>query len=160
MTLYWLVSDDHKGPLALVKCSSVRAQLVAGSDQALKSFKDGKPDLFINESWYFEPVAGRSCFPVVGDWIDKLGPPESAQTRLKREREIEKRRARTKNLTNQEISKIRQLRKNGVVLRKIAEKFELSESVVRRLVSGVCGGKTRQPKLPHRVPVQNELEAA
>lgn len=160
MSIYWLVTDDRKGPLALIKSIKGKAQLVAGSDHALKSFVDGKPDLLINEPWYFEPISGRSCFPAIGEWIDKLGPPQSASTRLKKEREVEKRRERAKNLTPQEISKMRELRGNGVVIRRIAEKFQVTETIVRKHVSGTSIKKTGEPEHTYRVPVRNELEVA
>lgn len=133
--LYWCVSDDRKGPFAIVKTTDTKmALMIAGSDKALKGFIDGKPDSLISEPWYFEPICSDPSWPELGRLIDKLGPVQTAQMRLEKSEERAAKRERKRNLSNEDKEHIRQLHLNGVSIRKIAEKYQIGYSAVRDML--------------------------
>jgi len=159
MSIYWLVVDESKDKvIALVKTNKSNATVIAGSNLAANGFKGGKPNSLISGPWYFDPLTAKCYHPLVGEWLDKLGPVEDATSRLKNEREKELRRLRAKNLTPAQISKIKELRSNGVVIKKIADKFQVSESVIRKHVKGVSEHSAHELDPIYRVGLQNDLK--
>ena len=132
--VYWCVSEDRKGPFAIVKTTETKmALMVAGSDKALKGFKDGQPNTFISEPWYFDPICSDPSWPELGRLISKLGPIQTVQTRLNKSKERAEKRKRKANLSNQDKDRIKQLRCNGVSMRKIAEIYQIGYSAVRNI---------------------------
>lgn len=137
--LIWLVSDDIRGPLGLARVSANGVTMLAGDGRVTKAFKNGAPDLAISKSWYFEVISHRACFPRIGELISALGPVTDAQSRLEMER-LRSRRAnegrakakRAKSLTDSELREIDRQLLAGVKLKRIAEKFGLAISFLRR----------------------------
>jgi len=144
MSIYWLVVDDKKGPLSLVNSTGKRARVIAGDVRGVQGFKNGKPNTLISEPWYFELLTDKCYHPLVGEWIDKLGPVEGPAQRLKKLREKEEKqkianakRERAKNLTNTELSDIRDMLGRGVDQNYIAKKYGVSKSFIRRLAASI-----------------------
>ena len=138
--IYWLVVDDCSGPLSLVKTTGYKSEVIAGSIRGAQGFKSGKPDTFISEPWYFETLTDKCFDPIVGEWIDKLGPVENSSHRLQklREREAKQNRSQAKRehakeLNTTELADIGKLLGNGVSQNYIAEKYGISKSFVHRL---------------------------
>ncbi|MDA1371708.1 MAG: hypothetical protein O2971_13235 [Proteobacteria bacterium] len=140
MSIYWLVNDDNKGPLALVKVTENTAVVIAGSNLALKGFEGGTPNSLISESWYFDLLTDKPYHGIVGEWIDELGPAEDSALRLKKLREKEAKqktanakRARALNLSEAELAEIQELLIKDVSQNHIADKYRVSKSFIHRL---------------------------
>ena len=141
MSIYWLIVDN-KGPLSLIKTSGQKTVVIAGNARGTQGFRSGNPNTFISEPWYYEFVTDKCYHPLVGEWIDKLGPVEDSAQRLKKLREKEAKqkianakRERAKNLTDTELSDIRDMLGRGVDQNYIAEKHGVSEPFIRRLAA-------------------------
>ena len=140
MSIYWLVVDDYNGPLSLVKTSGQNAVVIAGNCKGTQGFLLGKPNTFVAEPWYYESLTGKCYYPLLGEWISKLGPVEDSTLRLKilREKEAKQKianakRDRAKNLNTAELADINDLLSNGVSQNYIAQKYGVSKSFIRRL---------------------------
>ena len=114
MSIYWLIVDDFKGPLSLVKTTGLRTVLIAGNARGTHGFRNGKPNTFIRDPWYFDALTEKCYHPLVGILIDKLGPVEDSALRLRKLREKEAnqkvamaKRLRAKNLSNAELGVLR-----------------------------------------------------
>jgi len=142
MSIYWLVVDDNKGPLSLVKILGQKAIVIAGNARGTNGFINGKPNTLTSDPWYFERLTGKCYHPLVGEWISKLGPVEDSAQRLKKLHEKEAKqkitnakRERAKNLTDTELADIRAMLSKYVSQGYIAGKFGVSEPFIGRLVA-------------------------
>lgn len=139
MSVYWLVVDDHKGPLSLVKTCGQKAVVIAGNARGVEGFRNGKPNTFIAEPWYFEQLTNKCYHNLLKTWINKLGPVEGSAQRLKKLREKESKQKiskakqeRAKKLTDDERAEIQDLLSKGVSQKYIADKFGVSKSYIGR----------------------------
>jgi len=142
MSIYWLVVDDDKGPLSLVKTTDQKAVVLAGDARGAQGFRNGKPNTLISEPWCFEPLTEKAYHPLVGKWIDKLGIVEDSAQRLKnlREKEVKQKiskakRERAKSLGDAELAEIQDLLSKEVSQNHIADKFGVSKPFIRRLAA-------------------------
>jgi hypothetical protein len=140
--IYWLVVDDDKGPLSLVKTSDQKAVVLAGDARGAQGFRNGKPNTFIEEAWYFEQLTNKCYHNLLKTWINKLGPVEDPAQRLKNLREKESKqkiskakRERAKNLNDVELAEVQNLLSKEVSQNHIADKFGVSQSFIRRLAA-------------------------
>lgn len=132
--LYWCVYHHVTGPFAVVKTTDTKmAFMIAGSDKALKGFIDGQPNSLISEPWYFDPICSDPSWPELGRLIGKLGPVQTAQTRLERSEQRAVKRGRRANLSREDKDSIKKLRSNGLSIRKIAKKYQIGYSAARNI---------------------------
>ena len=137
--MYWLVSEDHKGPIALVRCTTI-AKTIAGNPKALKGFKGCQPYLLISEPWYFELISSHSWWPAIGELVRQLGPVKSPASKLKKSREYQKRqklaqerKVRAERLTDSVKEEIDELLCRGVGVDHIKQKYGLSPAFIKSL---------------------------
>lgn len=142
MSIYWLVVDDCTGPLSLVKTTDQKAVVLAGDARGAQGFRNGKPNTFISERWYFEQLTDKCYHGLVSKWINKLGPVEDSALRLKnlREKEVKQKiskakRERAKSLGEAELAEIQELLSKKVSQNHIADKFGVSKPFIRRLAA-------------------------
>lgn len=133
---YWLVSlDKDCKPFSLVKTYGKKALVMAGHNKSSAGFTLGTPNTLLKTDWLFELLTNISCHPVIGEWIDQLGTVTTPAMRLKKERKRRRAIERAKNLIPEQLEKIRQLRRNGVTYKKIAEMFDISAFFARKTCS-------------------------
>ena len=95
----------------------------------------GKPRLDYARYWFPLLLCSDSWHPAIGEYIDKLGPPQGSQAKLDAWREKRSKRRRAEGLTPAEMESIRDMKSNGVSQRRIAEHLGVSKAFVQRLDS-------------------------
>jgi hypothetical protein len=95
----------------------------------------GKPRLDYARYWFPLLLCSDSWHPAIGEYIDKLGPPQGSQAKLDAWREKRSKRRRAEGLTPAEMESIRDMKSNGVSQRRIAEHLGVNKAFVQRLDS-------------------------
>jgi hypothetical protein len=133
---YWLVShDNNQRPIGLVKVIGEKATVIAGDGIALQGFKGGSPDTLTKPAWQFQLLTCSACHPVLGKWIDKLGPVVDSAAKLKKQLERRRIRQRGQTLSAEAVANIMTLLANGVSQRDVAARHKVSRAFVQRLSS-------------------------
>ena len=122
-------------PIALAKTGNGSATILAGEAMAECASDKGKPRLDYARYWFPLLLCSDSWHPAIGEYIDKLGPPQGSQAKLDAWREKRSKRRRAEGLTPAEMESIRDMKSNGVSQRRIAEHLGVSKAFVQRLDS-------------------------
>ena len=122
-------------PIALAKTGNGSATILAGEAMAECASDKGKPRLDYARYWFPLLLCSDSWHPAIGEYIDKLGPPQGSQAKLDAWKEKRSKRRRAEGLTPAEIESIRDMKSNGVSQRRIAEHLGVSKAFVQRLDS-------------------------
>ena len=136
MSAYYLVFDVNLNiPIALAKTDNGRVTILAGEAMAECASDKGKPRLDYARYWFPLLLCSDSWHPAIGEYIDKLGPPQGSQAKLDAWKEKRSKRRRAEELTPAEMESIRDMKSNGVSQRRIAEHLGVSKAFVQRLDS-------------------------
>ena len=136
MSVYYLVFDVNLNiPIALAKTENGRVTILAGEAMAECTFDKGEPRLDYARYWFPFFLCSHSWHPAIGEYIDKLGPPQGSQAKLDAWKDKRSKRRRAEGLTPAEIESIRDMKSNGVSQRRIAEHLGVSKAFVQRLDS-------------------------
>ena len=122
-------------PIALAKTGNGSATILAGEAMAECASDKGKPRLDYARYWFPLLLCSDSWHPAIGEYIDKLGPPQGSQAKLDAWREKRSKRRRAEGLTPAEMESIRDMKSNGVSQRRIAEHLGVNKAFVQRLDS-------------------------
>ena len=122
-------------PIALAKTGNGSATILAGEAMAECASDKGKPRLDYARYWFPLLLCSDSWHPAIGEYIDKLGPPQGSQAKLDAWREKRSKRRRAEGLTPAEMESIRDMKSNGVSQRIIAEHLGVSKAFVQCLES-------------------------
>jgi len=122
-------------PIALAKTGNGSATILAGEAMAECASDKGKPRLDYARYWFPLLLCSDSWHPAIGEYIDKLGPPQGSQAKLDAWREKRSKRRRAEGLTPLEMESIRDMKSNGVSQRIIAEHLGVSKAFVQCLES-------------------------
>ena len=136
MSVYYLVFDVHLNiPIALAKTENGRVTILAGEAMAECTFDKGEPRLDYARYWFPFLLCSYSWHPAIGEYMNKLGPPQGSQAKLDAWKDKRSKRRRAEGLTPAEIESIRDMKSNGVSQRRIAEHLGVSKAFVQRLDS-------------------------
>ena len=122
-------------PIALAKTENGRVTILAGEAMAECTFDKGEPRLDYARYWFPFLLCSYSWHPAIGEYMNKLGPPQGSQTKLDAWKDKRSKRRRAERLTPAEIESIRDMKSNGVSQRRIAEHLGVSKAFVQRLDS-------------------------
>ncbi|MDA0273292.1 MAG: helix-turn-helix domain-containing protein [Proteobacteria bacterium] len=116
--LYYLLYVKDR-PSAIVRVKSRRAIRIIGSDVATSFFADGQPRTEVAIPVCFVVIATECWQPTVCEWIDHF------QTREKRKVPA--------SVPPHELCEVIILRCKGVSVRKLADKYGVSVSTIKRI---------------------------
>lgn len=139
---YWLVSKNGK-PIAFVRVGRTMANTVAGDKSVARdyekpndgAFTNGRPDTVKRSDIEFDLIGHLEVgHPVISSWIGQLGlPRDASKEKLDKWRENKVKKARADSLSEEELAKIIEMNRNAVSIRRLAERFGISEWHVRSI---------------------------
>lgn len=117
--LYYVVFLNEK-PVSIIKSANSNTRLIAGRDIGTSFFRNGIPNSLVDVNVCFLAITTKAWHPAIEFWLKKIPKPDIKRSVF---------------LSECDKSECVKFRKRGMKIPEIAERFNVSESTIKRVVN-------------------------